>query len=145
MSGALIEADGHKTGRKTGENRVIGLPEVASRIIARQPSGTADELVFRPSRGGQRLDLTKAWRSICVEADLPAGLGLHGLRHSLASHMAMEGAAASEIMTTLGHKDMSTSQKYVHWAGDQRQALAERAAKGISGAMLGLAPEVKPV
>lgn len=133
-----LPPDGHKTGRKTGERRVIGLPSLASAIIARQPSGTPTDLVFRPARGGAQMDLTKPWRAVCKAAGLPEGLGLHGLRHSLASHMAMEGAAASEIMAALGHRDLSTSQKYVHFAQDKRQALAEKAAKGISSAFAGV-------
>jgi hypothetical protein len=56
-------------------------------------------------------------RSVCM-----------GLRHSLASHMAMNGAEAAEIMTALGHRQLSTAQRYVHWAQDARQALAEKAA-----------------
>jgi integrase len=36
-------------------------------------------------------------------------IGLHGLRHSLASHMAMGGAQAAEIMTQLGHRQLSTA------------------------------------
>ena len=133
-----LPPDGHKTGRKTGEHRVIGLPSLASAIISRQPSGTPTDLVFRPARGGAQMDLTKPWRAVCKAAGLPDGLGLHGLRHSLASHMAMEGAAASEIMAALGHRDLSTSQKYVHFAQDKRQALAEKAAKGISSAFAGV-------
>lgn len=124
-----LPADAHKTGR------VIGLPALAAAIIARQPRGGLNDLVFAPSRGGSQLDLTKPWRSICKAAALPVGLGLHGLRHSLASHMAMEGAAASEIMAALGHRDLTTSQKYVHFAQDRRQALAEKAAAGISAAL----------
>ena len=61
-------------------------------------------------------------------AKLSDGIGLHGLRHSLASHMAMAGAQASEIMTALGHRNLATSQKYVHWATDARQQIAEKAA-----------------
>ena len=59
---------------------------------------------------------------------LPEGIGLHGLRHSLASHMAMNGAEAAQIMTALGHRQLSTAQRYIHWAQDGRQALSERAA-----------------
>lgn len=127
----------HKTGRKTGDDRIIGLPAVASAIIARQPKGKASDLVFVPSRGGERLDLTKPWRRICKAAELPAELGLHGLRHSLASMMAMSGAGASEIMAALGHRDLATSQKYVHFARDQRQVLAEKAASEITAALIG--------
>ena len=66
-----------------------------------------------------------------MEAALPEGIGLHGLRHSLASHMAMRGAEAAEIMTALGHRQLSTAQRYVHWAQDARQAVAERAASVV--------------
>ena len=57
--------------------------------------------------------------------------------------MAMQGAQAAEIMAALGHKDMTTSQRYVHWAKDQRQALAERAASTITGVLTGGKPEKK--
>ena len=137
-----LPIDGHKTGQKTGQERIIGLPALASAIIARQPAGSADDLVFTPARGGNRLDLTKPWRTIRATADLPAGIGLHGLRHSLASHMAMNGAEAAEIMAALGHRDITTSQKYVHWARDKRQALAEKAAAGITAAITGGAGNV---
>lgn len=132
-----LPVDAHKTGRKTGDQRIIGLPALAAIIIARQPAGDPGDLVFRPARGGERLDLTKPWRTIRTAAELPAGIGLHGLRHSLASHMAMNGAEATEIMTALGHRDITTSQKYVHWARDKRQALAEKAAAGITAAISG--------
>lgn len=132
-----LPIDAHKTGRKTGKTRVIGLPVLAGEIIARQPLGEPDDLVFRPARGGASSDLSKPWRDIRETAGLPEGIGLHGLRHSLASHMAMQGAQAAEIMTALGHRDISTSQKYVHWASDQRQALAEKAAAGITAAIAG--------
>ena len=130
-----LPINAHKTGRKTGEQRVIGLPSLASAIISRQPDGIPGELVFRPSRGGSQLDLSKPWRSIRTAAGLPVGIGLHGLRHSLASHMAMQGAEAAEIMTALGHRDIATSQRYVHWAHDNRQDLAEKAAAGITAAV----------
>ena len=107
----------HKTGRKTGKARVVGLPTAAQAIIARQPFTTADSFVFAPARGeGGAIELSHAWTKVRAEANLPEAIGLHGLRHSLASHMAMNGAQASEIMTALGHRQLSTAQKYIHWA-----------------------------
>lgn len=123
-----LPASAHKTGKRTGKPRVIGLPAAAQAIIARQSAGAEDDLVFPPAHGKGQLTLAKPWRAARAEAGLPKGIGLHGLRHSLASHMAMGGAQASEIMTALGHAQLSTSQRYVHWAEDARQALAERAA-----------------
>lgn len=134
-----LPIDAHKTGRKTGAVRVIGLPALAGEIIGRQARGEADDLVFRPARDGAMMDLTVPWRAVRTLAKLPDGIGLHGLRHSLASHMAMAGAEASEIMTALGHRDITTSARYVHWARDKRQALAEKAAAGITAAVTGAA------
>jgi integrase len=132
----VIPPTQHKTGRKTGEPRVIGLPAVAQAIITRQPEGKPDSFVFQPAKGEGAITLSAVWRKVREEAQLPEGIGLHGLRHSLASHLAMGGAQAAEIMTALGHRQLSTAQKYVHWAQDARVPLAERAA---SVAMAGLA------
>jgi len=77
---------------------------------------------------------------------LPKDIGLHGLRHSLASHMAMQGAQASEIMTVMGHRNLATSQKYIHWATDARQQIAEKAAAiALAGMAGGKAADVVPL
>lgn len=111
----------HKTGKATGERRLIDLPEEAMAIIDRQPVG---EVVFPIDPAG----MNKAWNAVRAEAKLPDNFGLHGLRHSVASHMAMGGAGASEIMTALGHKQMSTAQRYVHMADESRKRIAQKAA-----------------
>jgi integrase len=130
-----IPPHSHKTGKRTGDTRVIGLPAAAQAVIAKQPAGDPDDYVFTPARGdGGALDLTHAWTKVRTEARLPK-VGLHGLRHSLASHMAMNGAQAAEIMTALGHRQLSTSQRYVHWASGARQALAESAAATVLAGM----------
>ena len=138
----VLPPTAHKTGRKTGKSRIIGLPTAAQSIIARQQFTTSDGFVFAPARGeGGAIELSHVWTKVRTEAKLPEAIGLHGLRHSLASHMAMGGAQASEIMTALGHRQLSTAQKYIHWAEDARQALAERAA---SVALAGMAAASKP-
>ena len=131
----------HKSGKRTGKSRVIGLPAAAQAIIARQPTGADCDLVFPPSYGKGPIALTKPWRAVRAAAGLPKAIGLHGLRHSLASHMAMGGAQAAEIMTALGHGQLSTAQRYVHWAQDSRQGLAERAATTV---LAGMAAASKP-
>jgi integrase len=124
----ILPPQSHKTGRKTGEPREIALAKAAERIIARQPQGEADDFVFAPARGDGAIALSKAWRRVRAEADLPPTLGLHGLRHSIASHLAMGGAQAAEIMTAMGHRQLSTVQRYIHFAQPAKRTLAERAA-----------------
>lgn len=136
----------HKTGGKTGKPRIIGLPKAAVEIITRQPAGEPDDYVFSPSKGsGGAVTLSATWRKVRTEAKLPDGIGLHGLRHSLASHMAINGAQAAEIMAALGHRQLSTAQRYIHWAEDARKGLAERSAAHITAAMNTTpAPKAKP-
>jgi len=128
----------HKTGKATGKPRIIGMPAAVQAIISNRPKDDSPtQFVFMPAKGSGAVALSKIWRKVREEAGLPKGIGLHGLRHSLASHMAMQGAEAAEIMTALGHRQLSTAQNYVHWAKDARSALAERAASVVIAGMAG--------
>ena len=130
----------HKAGHKTGKSRIIALPAEARAIIARQPAGDPDSFVFKASKGVGPLSLGSLWPAVRTEAQLPAKLGLHGLRHSVATHLAMAGASAVELMETLGHRQISTTLRYLHFAESARSTLAERAA---SVAMAGLNGKAK--
>jgi integrase len=130
LDAARVRLDWHKTAKSTGKPKVIKLPAAAQELIARQPKGGADDLVFaihRPDR------LTKVFDKIHAEAGLPAGLSLHSLRHSLASHLAMSGASNVELMKALGHTEIKTSQRYITFAEDRKSALAERGAAPAFG------------
>lgn len=130
----VITLTKHKTARSSGKPRIIGLPAVAQAILAKQPPGGPQDWVFPPASGQGPLVLNPGMRLIRVKAGLPQDLSLHSLRHSLASSMAMQGASAPEIMTAMGHTQLSTVQRYIHWARDGHQGLAEKAAAGIVGA-----------
>ena len=41
-------------------------------------------------------------------------LGVHRLRHTFCSHLAMRGASARAIQEVAGHQDLSTTQRYMH-------------------------------
>lgn len=118
----------HKTGRRSGKPRIIALPVEVQAIIARQPQGEPDDLVFRPAKGTGQMSLGPMWPAVRSEAKLPANIGLHGLRHSVGTHLAMSGASAVELMETLGHKQITTTQRYIHFVEHARSTLAERAA-----------------
>jgi integrase len=151
-----LPPNAHKSGRRTGKPRIIGLPAAAQAVIARQPKAASNFFVFTPAKQpGQTkgkastgesgpISLSKPWRVVRVRAGLPDGIGLHGLRHSLASHMAMNGAEAAQIMTALGHRQLSTAQRYVHWAQSSRQSLAESAAATIIGGLSNMSDNVVP-
>jgi hypothetical protein len=54
--------------------------------------------------------------------------------------MAMAGAEASQIMAALGHSQLSTVQRYIHFAKNAREALAEQAAAIAIAGMNAAAP-----
>lgn len=130
----------HKAGHATGKPRIIALPAEAQAIIARQPAGEPEDFVFKPAKGEGPLSLGNVWPAVRDEAKLPANLGLHGLRHSIGTHLAMAGASAVELMETLGHRQISTTLRYVHFAENARSTLAER---GAAVAMAGLTGNTK--
>ena len=40
--------------------------------------------------------------------------GVHILRHTFCSHLAMRGASARAIQELAGHQDVATTQRYMH-------------------------------
>lgn len=74
-----------------------------------------EELVFcKPDRGRRihrRADV--ALRRRCKWADLRP-IGWHVLRHTFASHLAMNGRSLKEIQELLGHSDIRQTMRYAH-------------------------------
>lgn len=59
----------------------------------------------------------KVVRNLVQKAARRAGLmrqGVHVLRHTFCSHLAMRGAPARAIQELAGHQDLSTTQRYMH-------------------------------
>lgn len=127
----------HKTGQRTGRPRVIGLPTAAQAIIKRQSEGESEDLVFKATRGKGPISLSQMFRDVRAEAGLPDDITLHSLRHSLGSWLAISGAESAQIMEALGHRQLSTVQRYIHWHQDARAELAERAASHVTAALSG--------
>lgn len=123
----ILPPSSHKTGARTGVKE-ISLPAVAQEIIAKQPKGEPETYVFAPGRGAGPISLAKPWMQVRAAAGLPEKLGLHGLRHSVGSHLAMNGAQMPAIMEVLGHRQLSTVARYLHFAENAKQMLAEQAA-----------------
>jgi integrase len=120
----------HKAGHRTGWPKVISLPAAAVAIIAATIAGgiEPDELVFKSAKPEAVISLRKPWVKVRERAGLPQSLTIHGLRHSIGSHLAMAGASGPEIQAALGHANIATSIRYIHFAEDRKNALAERAA-----------------
>jgi site-specific recombinase XerD len=66
--------------------------------------------------------------------------GVHVLRHTFCSHLAMRGAPARAIQELAGHRDLSTTQRYMHLSPAAIEGairlLDQRAAVGNLGDMV---------
>ena len=61
-------------------------------------------------------------------------MGVHVLRHTFCSHLAMQGGAARAIQELAGHQDLSTTQRYMHLSPGAIEAairLLDQPARGL--------------
>jgi hypothetical protein len=62
--------------------------------------------------------------------------GVHILRHTFCSHLAMKGAPVRAFQELAGHADLSTTQRYIHLS----PAATEDAIRLLDGRQSGLEP-----
>ena len=64
-----------------------------------------------------------------AQAGLPDDVTIHSLRHTCLTRLAKNGANAALIMAWAGHKELATSQRYVHLGADDLKKFAEEMQK----------------
>ena len=101
--------------------------------------------VFPAATGGSAFQgIQKDWRAIRQEAGIEDlrihdlrihDLRIHDLRHSFASFGVAAGLSLPVIGALLGHKDVSTTQRYAHLANDSARRAATSVADMVANAM----------
>lgn len=118
---------------KTGQRRVV--MSQAALEIAEELVKDGREWLIPGQRNGQPLQTPyKVWAAIKEAAGLPRELRLHDLRHTAGSLAHMHGATQKEIQQLLGHKQMSTTERYIHAGQGSAGKTAGMLANVISGA-----------
>jgi len=113
LSVARSEWKGHITAPKGGRVRHVPLTEQLTEALkaARHLRGPR---VIRDEKGRpltQKI-VQVTIRRIARRAGVKPGV--HILRHTLCSHLAMKGAPARAIQELAGHQDLTTTQRYMH-------------------------------
>jgi site-specific recombinase XerD len=62
--------------------------------------------------------ISQRLQGILVKAGIGKKIGLHGLRHSIATHLLQQGMKLSEIARFLGHSSLESTQIYTHLANE---------------------------
>jgi integrase len=104
---------GHVTTTKGGRLRHVPMTErLAAALKAHRHLRGKRELV---QANGEPLTM-KIIQDRVARAARAAGVrpGVHILRHTFCSHLAMRGAPARAIQELAGHKDLKTTQRYMH-------------------------------
>jgi integrase len=128
----ILGAKLHKAGHKTGRQRVIDLVPLAVDLLERQPKHEGVERVF-PGNGGAKLALNREFNRARDAAGLPADYVPHGLRHSLATHAALQKATVPELMQLLGHSSPQMALRYVKMAQEFGGGVAGKAVNSALG------------
>lgn len=124
-----------KTAWLDRERNLLLLPDskVGQRKIAISPAAMAiidampeNEWLIPSKVAGIPMETPyKAWNLIKATAKLPAELRIHDLRHTAGSLGHMAGLSQQQIATLLGHKQISTTARYLHGHLGDEKIIAE--------------------
>ena len=82
-----------------------------------------DTEAFLISKYAQRLDQPdKRLQYLLKAAELPNTITLHGLRHSIATHLLQSGMSIEDIAKFLGHSSLASTQIYTHIINEKNHA-----------------------
>jgi integrase len=105
---------GQVTVPKGGRSRRLPMTERLTRALKATRHLRSDRVLCLPDgTASTRARVIKAIRGAQRVAGLPQA-GVHVLRHTFCSHLAMKGAPARAIQELAGHADLSTTQRYMH-------------------------------
>lgn len=115
----------HET--KNNERRVLPLAGLALEIMkAHAKIRRIDtSYVFPNIKGDQPSHIRTAFENALIRSEIH-DFTFHGLRHSAASYLAMNGASLAEIAEVLGHKTLQMVKRYAHLSEAHTSAVVAR-------------------
>jgi integrase len=128
----LRNPKGAKLGRRGAATETVSLPPIAAAALAavRPNDARPDDAVFIPARG-RLIAVNHDWSRIRAEAELPQGLVLHSLRHSIGTAGIVAGMSTAEVGKMLRHRNIAVTQRYVHLAEASQTRLPDRATEHL--------------
>lgn len=117
---------------KTGKSN-RPLSQSAAVLLQSLPRIRGNPFVLPGAKPGQHLkEIKRIWYAVRCAADLD-DVRLHDLRHSYASVPAASGESLLVVRSLLGHKRLSTTERYAHLGDDPVKRAANRTSRDIAG------------
>jgi integrase len=116
---------------KTGA-RNLYLPPGALAVLEGLPRMASNPHILPGDRPGKSfVGIQKPWQRVRALAGLP-DLRIHDLRHTFASAAVAGGDSLFIVARILGHRQISTTERYAHLAPDPAKAVADRTAARLA-------------
>jgi integrase len=135
-----ISLPSSKTGPKT-----VPLPAPAQQVLAGHTRIKGEDLVFPGQVEGKPIQgIQKMWQRIRRAAGLD-DVHIHDLRHGYATMAVQSGESLFLVGKVLGHRQVSTTERYAHLTANPLRMVAENTARKLKAAMTGEQAAVIPL
>ena len=105
---------GHVTVPKGGRLRYVPLTVQLTGALREHRHLRSDRVLCQADGSPMSADIVKHHVERAARRAQIAQNGVHRLRHTFCSHLAMRGAPARAIQELAGHQDLMTTQRYMH-------------------------------
>ncbi|CAN5887879.1 tyrosine-type recombinase/integrase [soil metagenome] len=115
-----------------GDHAVLALRNYESKRdeLLRGVGGKGERSAYFLARTGKRIGprmVQKVVSAFLAEIDEDAGLSVHSLRHTFATHLLDNGADLRAVQELLGHASISTTQIYTHTSVERLKQVYQKA------------------
>jgi integrase len=121
---------------KNGDARFVPLPDQVAAYLREIPRPKLPGDYLFPSKNPDKRHpyslIRKAFHRAVQEAKLE-DMKFHDLRHTAASHMAMNGATQGELMEVLGHRSPTMTRRYAHFSKEHIARILQKTSNHLIG------------
>lgn len=119
---------------KNGDTRVVPLPnQVADYLQKKQDFKFPEEFIFPSKNPARRYPyslIRKSFQKVVQQTGLQ-DFKYHDLRHTCASHLAMNGATQGELMEVLGHRSPAMTKRYAHFSKEHIAKILQKTSDNL--------------